>query len=186
MRFGIANVVYSTVIFMIGCDWHELTPTVGTGSVPELSYGVGRHGHFDTTIDECTEFIRRNPQDARAYYDRALTYGHLDQHAKAIDDFTQCLSLTPNDSLSFHGRAIAYFLLNRYSAAIADFTSAIRLVPTDAESHYGRGLCFGRVGDVEQALQDFQHAIELNPSMSRAYYAIEQLKEDMERGKNGT
>ena len=43
-------------------------------------------------IPDCTELIRRNPQDAVAFFNRGYIYGELGEFDAAIADFTKAIA----------------------------------------------------------------------------------------------
>jgi len=46
-------------------------------------------------IPDCTELIRRNPQDAVAFFNRGYIYGELGEFDAAIADFTKAIAIDP-------------------------------------------------------------------------------------------
>ena len=82
-------------------------------------------------IEDFSEVIRLNPQDAGVYY------------------------------YSYYNRGLAYKLVGHYERAIKDFDEATRLNPQDAKGYYVRGLAYEALGKTIEADRDFAKAKEL-------------------------
>jgi tetratricopeptide (TPR) repeat protein len=119
--------------------------------------------------------IRRDPNDANAYNNRANIYDKMGRHEEALADFTQAIRLDPNRSETYYNRGNIYLALGRHEEALADFTQAIRLDPRFVKAYNCRGYACAALGRHEGALADFTQAIRLDPSFARAYCNIGSL-----------
>jgi len=131
--------------------------------------GYARSGEYDRAINEYTQALRLNPNDALALYNRGDAYNSKGEYERAIQDFTLALTLRPDFALAFNGRGIAYDGNGDPDRAIQDYNQAIRLKPDYAEAFYNRGRAYKRKGDDERAIQDYSQAIRFKPDFAVAF-----------------
>jgi tetratricopeptide (TPR) repeat protein len=87
------------------------------------------------TIEELTQAIRRDPDDAEAYYRRGDTYYRQGNYDKAIEDYSQAIRLDPGNAEYYHSRGMAYSQTDEMEQfitpdeAIADFEAVLRIKP---------------------------------------------------------
>jgi len=139
-----------------------------------------RNGQYDRAIDEYTQALRLNANDALALYNRGDAYNSKGEYERAIQDFTQAIALRPDFALAFNGRGIAHDGNGDPDRAIQDYDQAIRLKPDYAEAFYNRGRAYKRKGDDERALQDYSQAIRFKPDFAVAF----NNRGNIYRGKN--
>lgn len=63
-----------------------------------LDYALARRGRFDRVIEMWTTFLSRNPNEARAYFERGGAYHHARRPAEALADFRKACELGLNES----------------------------------------------------------------------------------------
>ena len=124
----------------------------------------------DKVIAECTEAIRMNPKDARAYCTRGMAYENKGDHDKAIADFTAAILLDPKYAAAYSNRGSAQSSKGEYEKALADLNDALRLDPNNAPAYNNRGGVYEKKGDYGKAIADFDEAIRLDPKDGPAYY----------------
>jgi len=76
------------------------------------------------TIEDYTQSLQLNPNDPKAYCNRAVVHFKLDNYRGAIEDYTQSLQLNPNDPTVYINRGHALSKLKDYNAAIEDYKKA--------------------------------------------------------------
>ena len=118
-----------------------------------------------------TVAIEINPQNATAYYNRAVAHYGLGNYQEAVDDFSKAIELDPKNGKAYYNRAIVYGALGRNKDAIEDGTRAIELNPKDANAYINRGIDYIGIGNYGKAVADLNKAIELNAQDAAAYYA---------------
>jgi tetratricopeptide (TPR) repeat protein len=123
---------------------------------------------YDRAIQDYSEVIRLDPNDARAFYARGNAYRDKQDYDRAIQDYNEAIRLDPNHSYVFTNRGNVYFYKQDYDRAIQDYNEAIRLDPNYANAFYNRGNAYYRKQDYDRAIQDFDEAIRLDPSNSAA------------------
>ncbi|MDA8105776.1 MAG: tetratricopeptide repeat protein [Nitrospiraceae bacterium] len=124
---------------------------------------------FQGASDAFTKAIELNPQYAKNYMVRGLTYIGLRNHNKAIADFNIAIKLTPKDASAYFWRAQAFIAEDNQKNAMDDFDKAIQLSPTYAEAYYLRGDTYCRLGIIDRAMQDLNRALQLKSNYLEAY-----------------
>jgi len=114
-------------------------------------------------------FIEKDPNIAKAYYNRGNAYYRLNQYERAIEDYNKTIELNQNLAEPYNNRGLAYIGLGRYGMAIDDCSKAIELNSNFAETYNNRGLAYIGLKKHERAIEDYNKAIELNPNLVWAY-----------------
>jgi tetratricopeptide (TPR) repeat protein len=121
-------------------------------------------------VSACDSWIRQEPKNAVAYWDRGEIYRSKRDYDRAISDFNQAIKLDPKYAVAYNGRGEAYYNKHQYDRAMADFEKAFKLDPQYWPAIVGRGMVYEAKGDVVDAFADYDRAIRLNPSASSAYF----------------
>lgn len=116
---------------------------------------------FQQAVDEFSQAISANPQNALAFYARGNAYGALGMQDKAIADFKQAIALNPKDDPSYFGLAIAYANQNKRSDAIGALDKAISLTSSKGEYYGLRGTLYAEQNDSTHAIPDLEKALSL-------------------------
>ena len=64
-------------------------------------------GNYQAAIEDYTEAIKLDPNDAVAYNNRATSKAELGNYQAAIADYTEALELDPNDAVAYNNRGIS-------------------------------------------------------------------------------
>lgn len=124
---------------------------------------------FDTGPADLDEAIKRDPDNADAYYERgrAWVLQGDDQHARP--DFDQALSLNPIQAAALRARGELRYRWGQFDLAAHDFDRLVALNPRDPEAYFSRAAALCSNGEVQRALVDFTSATQVGqPSMPRA------------------
>ena len=106
-------------------------------------------GNYQAAIEDYTETIKLDPNDAATYNNRGHSQAELGNYQIAIEDYTKAIKLDPNYTEAYNNRGYSQDELGNHPAAIEDYTKAIKLDPNDAAA--------------------YNKAIELDPQYFRAY-----------------
>lgn len=104
------------------------------------------------------------PEDAVAFFNRAVTRYDLRDPNGAIADYTQVLRIAPDDAVAHNNRGVIWCDQQRYQRAFEDFGQAISINPHQFAARCNRGwlhLQQGRYGD---AVADFDQAAIAAPT----------------------
>jgi tetratricopeptide (TPR) repeat protein len=113
------------------------------------------------------EAIRRNPNSAEVYWNRASAWFDRGRFDRAARDLDEAIRLDPTDSGYFDARGFAYHMDNRQEEkALADYAEALRLDPANHHAMNNRAYLLAttkddRFRDGKKALEDATKACEL-------------------------
>ncbi|QYX30608.1 serine protease [Sphaerospermopsis torques-reginae] len=124
---------------------------------------------YKQAIDDYTQAIKIDPENAEYYKNRGLAYFQLKDYKQAINDYTQAIKIDPKDALYYVGRGLAYFQLKDYKQAINDYTQAIKIDPKKAIYYNARGTTYSELKDYKQAINDYSQAIKIDPKDATYY-----------------
>ena len=116
---------------------------------------------YTKAIQDYTQAIELNPEDAIFYFKRGWVYNELKQYTKAIQDYTQVIDLNPNHSYAYNNRGSAYAELKQYTKAIQDCTQAIDVNPNNSHAYNNRAVVYGLRNDDILACSDAKKTCDL-------------------------
>ena len=126
-------------------------------------------GNYSAAIKYYDEYLKRNPNNAKAYYNRGLAYANLQKYNEAISDYTTAISIDPNYADAYNNRGTVYANLQKYNEAISDYTTAISIDPNHADAYNNRGIEYYYLQKYEEAISDLTKAISIDPNYANAY-----------------
>jgi tetratricopeptide (TPR) repeat protein len=88
--------------------------------------------HLEEAVADYTSTIDLDPQNARAYNNRANAHASLGDEEAALADYDAALGLDSSLSLTYFNRGFIHYRAGNNEQAIADFEKYLELVP-DAE-----------------------------------------------------
>ena len=141
-------------------------------------------GDYNGALEDYSEAIRLNPNEASYYFDRGNVYNAQKDYPRAINDFAAAIRLDPNDSRYRNHRGNMYRLLENYDNAIVDYTDAIRLNPSEPRYYNNRGVSYLLKKEYDNAIVNYTEAIRLSPDNARYYHnrgGAYNLKKDFTR-----
>ncbi|MGA8310659.1 MAG: FG-GAP-like repeat-containing protein [Terriglobales bacterium] len=104
--------------------------------------------------------VKKNPNDAHAWFNLGLLYKNSDNPQGSVDAFRHVTEIDPNDADSWYFLGAANAQLKQYSQAIDAFQHALKLNPLHASAEFGLARAYQQSGDAAQArehLVRFQH-----------------------------
>jgi len=117
----------------------------------------------DPEFKELNEAIRRSPNDASAYSNRAWKLYFSGDYDRAIEDFSKAISLKPDDAELFRGRGVAYREKDQYDRALSDFNRAVGLDPANSVAFSGRAVVYSFLDQEDRAIADWDKVVSLKP-----------------------
>ena len=118
--------------------------------------------------------VKRDPKNARAWYNHGLLYKSEGQAQPAADVFEHVTKLDPTDADAFYFLGSVRMQLKQYPQAVAAFQQALKLNPYHASAEFGLARAYQQSGDIAHArehLARFQQITKtkLGTPMSGAY-----------------
>ena len=110
------------------------------------------------------------PEDATAYFNRAITRYDLRDPDGAIADFSQVIRMNPEDAVASNNRAIIWAEKKQFQRALEDLNRAIEADSYLFSARCNRGWLLMNQGNLSQALADFDHAIQADPNSAIPYF----------------
>lgn len=78
-------------------------------------------------IESCTQAIRINPSDAKAYYNRGTTYQNLGYKEAAVWDYSEAIRIKPNYAEAYRDRGLIQADQGDRKGAVRDLREAAKL-----------------------------------------------------------
>jgi len=112
------------------------------------------------------EAIRRNPNDAEAYFKRGSAYRSVGkrQHDRALADYSEAIRLNQKHLKAYAWRASIHHAKGQYDLAIADLDQIVRARPNLDWPLTNRALVHEHKGDYDRAIVDLNEAIRVETS----------------------
>jgi tetratricopeptide (TPR) repeat protein len=115
-----------------------------------------RRSNLQRYMEIVNEWLREDPENFHAYFDRHYAWNDLGEPRRALDDLTKAIELAPKNQAVFCARGRIYRQLGEHENALADFSRGEGINPKEwgdqaitllyqADSH-------ARVGDEASAL----------------------------------
>jgi len=116
-------------------------------------------------ISRCTEALRSNSNDSRAYHARGLAYWRLEDTKKASQDLEKVVALTPAQSPEFLYGILAecYSDEGNFDAAIRTLTRGMKSGRMLGELCLRRAQAYCQIKKYREALSDADRVVALNP-----------------------
>jgi tetratricopeptide (TPR) repeat protein len=119
------------------------------------------------------EAVKREPNNALAYFLRGVGYSLQGKYAEAIADATKVIEIDPKiaDAYFLHGGALMSLRPDDWKIALADFDKAIELKPTASEFFVARArIHIDRNNNIPAGFADANRAIALNPNNNGGFF----------------
>lgn len=100
-----------------------------------------KKGDYASAVKHYTEAIKRNPDDAKLYSNRAACYTKLAAFDLGLKDCEQCVRLDPKFIKGWIRKGHILQGMQQASKAIAAFQKALEIDPTNAEALQGYRAC---------------------------------------------
>ena len=126
-------------------------------------------------IQACTEAIRRDPNDAVSYVNRAYEYLQAGDYLRTVADYSRAIDLDAGRADAYQGRAWAYLKMGKLDLALADASKSAAIKPHDARTLDIRGLVHEALGRKQEAIADFRAALAIEPRMQGSREGLQRL-----------
>jgi tetratricopeptide (TPR) repeat protein len=124
-----------------------------------------KQNQYEQAVLSFNSIIQEKADWLPAYYNRAISYAHLQKYDKAIQDLSYFIANFPNHTDAYFNRAIIYENMGNYANAIRDYSETIKLCPEFISAYHYRGITRFRMNDMEGALKDYNQALDLGKNV---------------------
>ena len=121
-------------------------------------------------LEEYTISIFLDPGYAKAYANRALVKGSLQDLAGALEDLQTAIKLDRGLAAAYLNRGVTLAALNKPMLALEDFNQALKIDPRYADAYRNRGITKNFLGDLRGACRDWKQAGSLGQAEPWAWY----------------
>jgi tetratricopeptide (TPR) repeat protein len=112
------------------------------------------------------------PNDKRAHYYLAWTYGQMQDYDKQAAALQNTIALDPNFPPAYQDLGYIYRWKNQYDKAEEYFKEYVRLSPGEANGHDCLGDLYRKMGRFDEAIQQYTEAIQMDPTFILSQYQI--------------
>ncbi|KAH7940061.1 hypothetical protein HPB52_020615 [Rhipicephalus sanguineus] len=96
---------------------------------------------YPSAVRHYTEAIKRNPDDARLYSNRAACYQKLAEFQLALKDCEECIRLDPEFLKGYVRKGMALMAMKEHSKALNAFQKALEIDPNNQDALDGYKRC---------------------------------------------
>lgn len=94
-------------------------------------------GDFPESIAKYSEAIKRNPEDAAPYSNRAAAYMKLGEFPMAMKDCDRCLDIDPEFVKAYIRKGNLHFFMKEYHRCLTVYEKGLKLAPGNKELRQG-------------------------------------------------
>jgi len=144
--------------------------TVVTSSDEDLSLGISaaKEGDYNSAIDFLSSSIKKNPNNAVAYYFLGKSLHKLGLDYASEQSYRKALELNERYPEVHYSLGVLYTSQGNYRKAIDSYTMAISFNQNYSSPYLNRGVIYYNQGSHQKALFDFTRALEIEPKSSLA------------------
>lgn len=132
---------------------------------------------MESTRRRCEEQLKLNPQDARAYYDRARCFKYEQLCDEAIEDLDKAISLDPQFADAWYLRGELKADKKDYRQAAVDAQESLRINPKSYNATYLLGRAHFELQMLPEALAQFEKCEQLDPEVLNHRFQIRKIRE---------
>lgn len=119
--------------------------TAGNSNGPEATFGTSvtqlkSDGKWNVLVLYATEWTRREPDNAAAWYELSIGFAKLLQYGDALDAATKAARLSPGDPLLWRNLGHLNLEVDRLPEAGLAFAEVLAVLPDDADARCGAAL----------------------------------------------
>jgi tetratricopeptide (TPR) repeat protein len=136
-----------------------------------------RVGESEKSLEEA---VRVAPNDANAWYQRAILLKNQDKLEEAAEAYRKAIELKglPADVLKIAHDDLGVVLSKqfRFEEAIAEFDKALKIDPFFTNARRNRGVCLFNLGRFAEAEREFTSVVQVDPGDQTAQKALRYIR----------
>jgi tetratricopeptide (TPR) repeat protein len=122
-----------------------------------------QEGRFEAALVQYDKFIKYNPKDEFALFNRGRSREETGDFDGAYDDYTKLISMRSNTKLALIARARCSFSLENFKGVVMDMNTLLKSEPSNTEGLYLRGTSLMKIGKNNQATNDLDRLVTIEP-----------------------
>ncbi len=134
---------------------------------------------FDDAIEQFTKAIELDPDDDKAYIQRALAYIQLNDFEKASLDFDRALVFNEKDGGLYYLSGNSYYLLGNNEISLDRLSKAISYKNNFQEAFKVRSLVLMELRRYQEALDDCRKSLKIKED-AKGFYNLAMVYEKLE------
>jgi len=138
----------------------------------------GRHGDFQSSIEEFQMAIKLNPRYADAYHNLANTYQQIGEVDKAIENYKKSLEFGSHLWQSHQALAAIFFDQEKYEQALPEIEKAILINPQNSNLYVNLAVVYLKLNDSQNAQNALNTALQLDPQNRQAKELLYEIKKE--------
>ncbi len=123
-----------------------------------------------TEIKSLDQLIKKEPENAIAFFNRGYLYHLQGNHKNALKDYSAAIRINKSFGDAYFNRGLIYVNYKKFNAALNDFNAALKLTPRGVDIYCNRGNVYHEIGRNNLALMDYNKAISIHPDDGDIYY----------------
>tara|TARA_B110000008_G_scaffold270571_1_gene300968 strand:- start:955 stop:1779 length:825 start_codon:yes stop_codon:yes gene_type:complete len=141
-----------------------------TSANEDLSFGISaaKQGDFNGAIDYLTASLKKNPNNAVAYYFLGKTFAKLGGYSKALENYKKALELNKRYTEVYNSLGVLYASQGNIRQSIESYSKAISYNKNYVSPYINRGVLHYNQGLYQKALYDFTKVLEIEPNSTQA------------------
>ena len=125
---------------------------------------------FENDLKKLDLFIKENPNNGDAFYNRACLYISEGDLNRALKDYTEAIRINSENADAYYNRGMARVKMEKYNMAVQDFQKVIILRPASQDAYCNRGNTYYALGKYDLAIQDYTRALKIDPPDGDIYF----------------
>ncbi|OOZ39098.1 hypothetical protein BOW52_07655 [Solemya elarraichensis gill symbiont] len=141
-------------------------------------------GNYKQALKLFDKVLAKEPGNASAWYNKALTLKFLNRIPQSLDAFDKSLALAPNDVETWFAKGVALAENDQHKAALTCYFRALEVRPDFNQVWMNIGMAYSDLGNHEDALQWYDKDLGVRPRDAEVYLnkalSLEQLQRNEE------
>jgi uncharacterized membrane protein YjgN (DUF898 family)/Tfp pilus assembly protein PilF len=125
---------------------------------------------FEKDLKTLDLFIKDNPENGIAFYNRAGLYASKGDLNRALKDYSEAIRINSDNADAYYNRGTVQVKLKHYDLAVQDFQKVITLKPAFEDAYCNRGNTYYALGKYNLAIQDYTKALEIDARDGDVYF----------------
>ncbi|MEI8011697.1 MAG: tetratricopeptide repeat protein [Candidatus Omnitrophota bacterium] len=127
---------------------------------------LAAQGKYDEAIAGYTDILTANPDNAEAYFQRAVIYDMQHKYDEASRDLIKSIEIDPSQFTAYALLVAVFVMKKDYDHALLYANKEIELTPNNYGGYLVRGSVYYEQGNFDSAIADYNKALEIYPDQA--------------------